>query len=1355
MRKYLVILFIIFLTHIGVSYAAPPPMSGGGGGTADTLTTYTVATLPTGATGKIVAVSDGADATDCTTGSGSTYVMCIYNGAAWVASGQSTSGGDVTSVGDCATGACTSFTIGGVLLGDTTPSSNGAFGYGTNEFLWYANSEDFKVTASANLWTFDSNTSATFAFTPLVTFVTNPRIYDGDSHYLTLDAKDLTGNATVTIGGDTNNLYINNGTAILDIAAAATVNVDTSLTVNTAAVTLVGKSGGSTLTLPTAISLDGTLTNGKACTYASSGTVISCNTDYQGLDATLTALAALTIADASIIEGTGTDAFAVVTSGGNSRVLASKSDNSALEFTAITNAHITANTIRSNELAATLTFSDGDLIDLSGITQSSDTNEGLILPTWANVSTTGLTNGAISWDESSSAIKVKGTSGWVSVGATAAPVDATFLTLSSNATLSGERVLTEGLAIDFVDGGANSTLTIAFDPTELTGDRTWAAGGAATNTWTWNVSTGTDPSITFGNDNVLINNTLTSTKLITANAGVTIATGQAFKLGANTISSGDLIDGTKVANADLGDIGVSSGVWSVEDDSHAHTSSTITLASTNLSDTSALAYLAGTNTFTANNVFGNGDTDTLTIRSMIIGGNSRAVQIAASVASPTYATGTNELYVAGDVEAGGNMYASAFVGGAGTDGQRGLTLTSNTALTPTADQIYFINDVLYFSQAGTQKTPMRLEDAQTASGLKTFSGGAYFGDASTNSGVRFYDGSSNYWTMIAPTGMSTNPTFKLPSAQGASGTYLYDSDGAGTLAWGTPTATAHGSDTYIQFNDGGTALGSDAGFTFAKSTSTLTLGKNTSGGEIVLYNELGGTDYNATIQPNASQAAAATITLPSYTTTLLGSGANTFTGLQAITAVNAAGGSADVLTLSGTLGAFDGTDTFRGIYLNYTNANHTSTGNTVALIDVPAITGDANSNFYGIRFGNFTGTTGAASEVEYAISIGTGFDRGVSSASPLYVGDGTNGTTISATGGQSFAGSATFTAASATSSVPWVVGAGTAANTAEGTAYWESDTDMLTIGDGATGISLDFTANTVITFPTTTATLARTDAGQTFTGVQVFTSPTITTAIAATTAGASTVGTAALPFSSVYIGGAATNNVQLTATSAAARSATIPDIAANSTFLVTDSTTTSAGKIPLSTTTAGKHTYSTPTYPTASGTSRKMLVADGTNVVYSTELWPIATTSGNIMVADGTNWVTTATTGTGAPVKSAGASITPQAYDGHAAASPTAAQLSNAIVNNYGQAAADVSLTGPTPAAGMNFIMIAGTARSNYWRYTSNTTNVYLDGGTAVTYVGFATPAVGNAISCFSFQTGAGPDYSLKCTTLSGTSTSG
>lgn len=47
-------------------------------------------------------------------------------------------------------------------------STGGQFGYDSNAFSWFANSEDITMTAGANLWTFDSNTAATVAFTPSV-----------------------------------------------------------------------------------------------------------------------------------------------------------------------------------------------------------------------------------------------------------------------------------------------------------------------------------------------------------------------------------------------------------------------------------------------------------------------------------------------------------------------------------------------------------------------------------------------------------------------------------------------------------------------------------------------------------------------------------------------------------------------------------------------------------------------------------------------------------------------------------------------------------------------------------------------------------------------------------------------------------------------------------------------------------------------------------------------------------------------------------------------------------------------------------------------------------------------------------
>lgn len=52
--------------------------------------------------------------------------------------------------------------------------------------------------------------------------------------------------------------------------------------------------------------------------------------------------------------------------------------------------------------------------------------------------------------------------------------------------------------------------------------------------------------------------------------------------------------------------------------------------------------------------------------------------------------------------------------------------------------------------------------------------------------------------------------------------------------------------------------------------------------------------------------------------------------------------------------------------------------------------------------------------------------------------------------------------------------------------------------------------------------------------------------------------------------------------------------------------------------------YSTPTYPSTSGTSRKVLISDGTNNVYSTETYAVPGTSGNVMTSDGTNWTSSA-----------------------------------------------------------------------------------------------------------------------------------
>ena len=69
--------------------------------------------------------------------------------------------------------------------------------------------------------------------------------------------------------------------------------------------------------------------------------------------------------------------------------------------------------------------------------------------------------------------------------------------------------------------------------------------------------------------------------------------------------------------------------------------------------------------------------------------------------------------------------------------------------------------------------------------------------------------------------------------------------------------------------------------------------------------------------------------------------------------------------------------------------------------------------------------------------------------------------------------------------------------------------------------------------------------------------------------------------------------------------------------------TATAGKI-LQSGSSAAPVWSTPTYPSASATTRKMIVSDGTNWVASTETYAVPGTLANVMTSDGTNWTSTA-----------------------------------------------------------------------------------------------------------------------------------
>lgn len=80
-----------------------------------------------------------------------------------------------------------------------------------------------------------------------------------------------------------------------------------------------------------------------------------------------------------------------------------------------------------------------------------------------------------------------------------------------------------------------------------------------------------------------------------------------------------------------------------------------------------------------------------------------------------------------------------------------------------------------------------------------------------------------------------NGTNWVNLAAGASGKFLKTQGAGANPLWDTPSAGAAGSDTQVQFNDGGSSLGGDAGFTYNKTTDAV----SANGGFLPITNDTG------------------------------------------------------------------------------------------------------------------------------------------------------------------------------------------------------------------------------------------------------------------------------------------------------------------------------------------------------------------------------------------------------------------------------------------------------------------------------------------------------------------------------------
>lgn len=126
--------------------------------------------------------------------------------------------------------------------------------------------------------------------------------------------------------------------------------------------------------------------------------------------------------------------------------------------------------------------------------------------------------------------------------------------------------------------------------------------------------------------------------------------------------------------------------------------------------------------------------------------------------------------------------------------------------------------------------------------------------------------------------------------------------------------------------------------------------------------------------------------------------------------------------------------------------------------------------------------------------------------------------------------------------------------------------------------------------------------------------------------------------------GDASNAISSIAAVAAGRAFQSGGAAANPSYSTPTfpSTSGTSGKILVSD--GINNVYSTPKFPNASATSRKRIVSDGTDWVASTETWAVPGTNTNVLTSDGTNWTSAtskygydlhwSTASSGAPVAS-------------------------------------------------------------------------------------------------------------------------